>query len=53
MRYEINLYQVSLHKLVVQSLAKRCRTALDDDTGGLEGGDLGISVTLAAADDSA
>jgi hypothetical protein len=46
------LYQVALDKLFVQRLAERSGRALNNDTGGLEGGDLGVGVTLSSADNS-
>lgn len=44
------LYQVALDELFVQRLAERSGRALDNDTSGLQGGDLGVGVTLSSAD---
>src|SRR5690349_18774294 len=46
-----HLYQVALDELIVQRLAERRRRALNDDTSSLQGGDLGVGVTLSSADD--
>lgn len=45
-----SLYQVALDELVVESLSKRRRRALDDDASSLKSSDLRVRVTLSAAD---
>ena len=44
------LYQVALDELIVQRLAERSRRALNNDTGGLQSGNLGVGVALSSAD---
>lgn len=46
------LDKVTLDELGKQSLAQGGRAALDNDTGILESGDLGVGTTLTTADDS-
>lgn len=46
------LDHVTSDKLGVEGLAKCSGRALDNDTCGLEGRDLGVCATLAAGDDS-
>lgn len=46
------LYQVALDELIVQRLAERSRRALNNNTSGLESGDLRVGVTLSSADNS-
>jgi hypothetical protein len=45
-----DLDHVALDELCVHGLTKRGRAALDDDASSLEGRDLGVGTTLAAAD---
>jgi hypothetical protein len=45
-----DLDHVALDELCVHGLTKRSRTALDNDASSLEGRDLGVGTTLAAAD---
>src|SRR5690242_5983234 len=49
-RFNAELYQVALDELFVQRLAERSRRALNNDTSGLQSGDLGVGVTLSSAD---
>lgn len=44
------LNHIALDELGVEGLAERSWTPLDNDTGSLEGGDLGVSATLTTAD---
>ena len=44
------LDEVTSDKLSVEGLAEGSGRALDNDTCGLEGGDLGVCATLASAD---
>ena len=45
------LQKVPPDELIVQGLAEAGRRALDDDTGSLEGGNLGVGTTLTTGDD--
>ena len=45
------LQEIAADELVVQDLAQTGRRALDDDTGVLESGDLGVGTALAARND--
>lgn len=50
-KYFPPLDKVTLDELGKQGLAQRGRAALDNDTGILESGDLGVGTTLTTADD--
>jgi hypothetical protein len=48
--FQARLYQVALDELIVQRLAERRGRALNNNTSSLQGGDLGVGVTLSSAD---